>query len=134
MAGQPSRQQLSEQARAQQAWKDVEQVKKGIQDKYGTLARKLTSLLQVNGLGQTLAFLLAKAGNEKGNAHYVLYRHVSDWVMGQMNPSEERMLLDWIIRQRSDLYRRATVEALAYAMWLRRFVEAKGFGDATGGD
>lgn len=134
MAERSSRQQLSEQARARQAWEDVGEVGTGIQDKYGTLARKLPSLLQVNGLGQTLAFLLAKAGSDRDDAHYVLYSHVSDWVMGQLEPSEEKELLDWVVVQRSDLYRRATVEALAYGMWLRRFVEAKGFGNETGGE
>jgi CRISPR-associated protein Cmr5 len=134
MAERPSRQQLSEQARARQAWEDVGSVRADIQDKYGTLARKLTSLLQVNGLGQTLAFLLAKAGDKTTDAHRVLYSHVSDWVMGQLEPAEEDGLLDWVISQPSDLYRRATVEALAYALWLRRFVEAKGFGDAVGGE
>lgn len=134
MAERVGRRQLSEQARARQAWEDVGNVSENIQDKYGTLARKLPSLLQVNGLGQTLAFLLAKAGNKQTDAHYVLYGHVSDWVMGQLEPSEEDRLLDWVISQGSDLYRRATVEGLAYAMWLRRFVEAKGFGDETGGE
>jgi CRISPR-associated protein Cmr5 len=134
MAERLGRQQLSEQARARQAWEDVVSVGEDIQDKYGTLARNLTSLLQVNGLGQTLAFLLAKAGSETTDAHFVLYSHVSDWVMGQLEPAQEDRLLDWVISQPSDLYRRATMEALAYALWLRRFAEARGFGDATGGE
>jgi CRISPR-associated protein Cmr5 len=130
-----SNQQLSEQSRARQAWDDVNRVEEGIQDKYGTLARKLPALLQTNGLGQTLAFLRAKGGTNPADANNVLYGQVSAWVMGRLGPPENdhSQLLEWIVNQRSDLYRRATVEAMAYAMWLRRFVEAQGLG-GTGGD
>jgi CRISPR-associated protein Cmr5 len=126
----PSQQQLSEQARASDAWNNIEKVSETEEKKYGTLARKLPALIQTNGLGQALAFLRAKGGKNKRDAHNVLFSHVSNWVVTQVDGSGD--LLEWVIRQDSSQYRRATAEAIAYAMWLRRFAEAKGWGEAGG--
>ena len=125
----PSPQQLSEQARASSAWDVMQQVpSKADKTKYGSLARKLPALIQTNGLGQTLAFLRSKPDKP----HFkVLYGHVSNWVIVQVGGSGD--LLEWVIRQNSSQYRRATTEAIAYAMWLRRFAEAEGWGE-TGGE
>jgi len=47
--------------RALWAWKQVAKIKRsGVEGSYANLARKLPSMLQVSGLGQTLAFLAAK--------------------------------------------------------------------------
>jgi CRISPR-associated protein Cmr5 len=122
----PSRQKLSEQARASSAWKKIAEVKTN-QKEYGTLARRLPALIQTNGLGQTLAFLRSKPDKP----HFkILYEHVSDWIVQQVGGSGD--LLEWVIEQRSDQYRRATTEAIVYAIWLRRFAEAKGWGEAGG--
>lgn len=64
----------TEQDRARWAWKCVEEITrqdKKIKERYGTLARKLPSLLQVSGMGQTLAFIYAQARGEgaKGLTH-----------------------------------------------------------------
>ncbi|GAB4440169.1 MAG: hypothetical protein Kow00120_08210 [Anaerolineae bacterium] len=115
-------QQTREQARAKQAWRDVEGVGED-QTKYGTLARKLPALIQTNGLGQTLAFLKSK---KKESATQLLYRHLSSWVMQQMHANGD--LLQAITGWTTEKYRRATTEALAYALWLRRFAEAQGWG------
>ena len=116
-------QQTLEQQRASQAWRDVGSVSEELGPKYGTQARRLPSLIQINGLGQTLAFL-----NSKDNeAMRTAYAHLSNWVMREANPPGD--LLEAITRWTSDEYRMATSEALAYALWLRRFAEAKGWGE-----
>jgi len=122
----PSQQLLSEQARASRAWDNIGKVKTNKKE-YGTLARKLPTLIQTNGLGQTLAFLCSKPDK----AHFkMLYQHLSDWVVNQVDGSGD--LLEWVIQQDSSQYRRATAEAITYAMWLRRFAEAQGWGEAGG--
>jgi len=127
------RRQTVEQARAQHAAIAVGQAEGALGNKakeYGSLARGLSGMVQLNGLGQTLAFLKAKA---RGNrAHELVYEHVSQWVSVQLTGTNQD-LLDWIITQNSDVYRRAATEALAYVIWLRRFAEAKGWSD-DGGD
>ncbi len=50
-------------SRAQDAWDNILSIKtktKDYQAKYGSLARNMPTLIQVNGLAQTLAFLRAK--------------------------------------------------------------------------
>lgn len=133
-----TRQQTVEQERAKQAWDNIQSIQAD-KNKYGSLARRLPSLLQTNGLGQTLAFLRSKA---KGKAateseHQTMYQHLSVWVMkkmGQPDDKQKKMLMEWIIKQPSPIYRRATAEAMAFAQWLKRFAEAEGLGSEQGED
>lgn len=112
-----------EQERAAAAWGDVAGVRR--QDwakKYGALARGAPADIQVNGLGQTLAFWRAK----REPHHLALFRHVSAWVTGQMELGANANLLEWVvITATTDEYRRATTETLAFLAWLKRFAEAE---------
>jgi CRISPR-associated protein Cmr5 len=120
-----------EQQRAEQAWECVDEVTSKSQDfkkKYGSLARKVPTLILTNGLGQTLAFLKAKGKNDPADEHTVLFRHLSRWVLSQVAPSSPATngdLLQWVLQNDSASYRRATVEALAFLTWLKRFAEAE---------
>lgn len=152
MPNQQTNRKTTEQQRAASAWNNIEEVDGGQGDKkeYGSLARGLPAMIQTNGLGQTLAFLKAKGANKTGETgektHKVLYRHLANWgferVTGNTdaktlpgtNPSRRsKDLLEWLIHNDSAVYRRATTEALTYALWLRRFAEAKGWGEEGGG-
>ncbi len=117
-----SQQRSLEQQRAEAAWKRVTAVKgQGYAGKYGQLARSAPADIQANGLGQTLAFW-----NAKGEAHHRdLFNHVSDWVKGQIKFTDAN-LLQWIVNTAdTDGYRRATAEAIAFLIWLKRFAEAE---------
>jgi len=134
-----SLQKTLEQQRAEWAWKCVQEVTSESQEfkkKYGSLARKVPMLVLTNGLGQTLAFLLSKAKRhqpeEKRSAeakvHDLLFVHLSKWVLDQVAPgmsSGNDDLLQWVLRNDSAAYRRATTEALAFLNWLKRFAEAE---------
>lgn len=139
----PSKRQTIEQKRALIAWEHIKAVTEGnIQTKYGTLARKLPAMIQMNGLGTTLAFLLAKGKDE----HKLLYSHVSKWVVTYLQirqsddfdnllervREQETQLLDTVRQENMDTYRRATAEAIEYGIWLKRYVEAKDWGSAEG--
>ena len=125
----PSLQQTLGQKRARQAWEDVQSVVNRADDfkkKYGSLARKVLTLIQTNGLGQTLAFLRAKGKDDPADAHNVLFEHLSRWTMSQVAPNAgSQNLLEWVLQTDSNNYRRATAEALAYLTWLKRFAEAE---------
>jgi CRISPR-associated protein Cmr5 len=126
-----SLQRTLEQERAQRAWACVQEVTSKPQEfkkKYGSLARKVPMLVLTNGLGQTLAFLKAKGKNDPADEHTVLFRHLSKWVLDQVAPgtsSGNDDLLQWVLRNDSAAYRRATTEALAFLNWLKRFAEAE---------
>jgi len=132
-----SAQQTLQQKRAAHAWACVEKVPAEIQKKYGSLVRSLPALIQSDGLGQTLAFLLAKDGKSKnkGNTEHIeAYRNISNWISSKdsgLNIKYEQgeTLLEWLLKQPTADYRRATVEVLAYLSWLKRFAEAKGWQD-----
>lgn len=109
-----------EQKRAQAAWNAVKRMKGNDKaESYGQLARGAPADIQLSGLGPTLAFWLAKGGEQKQ-----LMDDVSGWVRGQIGFSGE--LLDWIVNQaETDQYWRATAEALAFLAWVKRFAEAE---------
>ena len=77
-----------------------------------------------NGLGQTLAFMLAKGGANRDKPPALLYRHVSEWVTTQFADWHGADLLLKLTESSSEVYRRATTETLAYLVWLKRFAEA----------
>jgi CRISPR-associated protein Cmr5 len=126
-----SRQRLLEQERAKAAWDCVQQVKREkVAAEYRSLARSAPADIQANGLGQTLAFWRAK-GYENGrpkqeSAHRALLEHVSRWLASQLKWSDGGDALAWITqRATTPQYRVATVEAIAFLNWVKRFAEAE---------
>ncbi len=127
------------QERAAWAWEAVGAATKlpeGPRKRYGTLARKLSSYVQVNGLGQTLAHLYAKAGRKAERdkpppaamGDELLLRQLGGRLRGgaQGGPSPAREdIMDWLVRLDADAYREASAEALEAAGWLKRFAEGR---------
>lgn len=121
-----SNQRSLEQERAKAAWEAIDKAKESsaeYQKKYKSLARSAPASIQQNGLGQTLAFWRAKPNEKHQQA---LYFAVSDWVKGQINWKGDKRLLNWIVQDaKTDEYRRATSEAIAFLQWVKRFAEAE---------
>jgi len=124
-----SRRRSLEQERAKAAWEAVHNVKgRPFAKEYRSLAQGAPADIQANGLGQTLAFWKAK-GYDNGKAkpdseHAALYQDVDTWIRGRLGLADDA--LDWVIRQATTGdYRRATVEALAFLTWVKRFAEAE---------
>ncbi len=109
-----------DQERAAYAW---ECVARGVDDKYVNLAKAAPALIMQNGLMQTLAFYRAKGKDE----HTRLLRHLSDWLnkQGVANGSEFDTLMAALYEASSDLYMRATEEALEILRWIRQFADAR---------
>lgn len=131
-----SAQRTLEQDRAAAAWARVKQIRDsraGYAKEYGQLAKSVPADIQANGLGQTLAFLRAKGSKDgkpkdDGNsAPWKLQEHISDWVMARMVREHDNGLLGWITAEGTSTsdYRRATAEAIAFLIWLKRFAEAE---------
>lgn len=80
----------------------------------------MPTLIQINGLAQTLAFL-----KSKGKEHHTqAFNHLSSWCCMRFNWDDTTNLLNKIIHTDSQIYRLATSEALAFLQWLKRFAEA----------
>jgi CRISPR-associated protein Cmr5 len=138
-----TRRQNSEQERGRQAWAAIHEVKdrdgskeRSLEKEYRSLARGLNALIQSNGLGQVLGFLKARGRNDSTKAHYLLLKHLTEWMHEPRHfavPNSVTMesghdgLLRWIVDERTSSadYRRATTECLAYGVWLRRFAEGE---------
>ncbi len=120
-----------EQRRAARAWEHITEIEvnesSDTQGKYGTLVRGLAAMIQVNGLATTAAFIHAKAKPEFDK----LYSHLDRWLKEQIKYTQPD-LLDFIRAAGADQYRRATAEAIEYANWLKRYVEAKGWKSSEG--
>jgi len=132
-----SRQRTLEQKRASKAWDFVQSIKglsnKDVKEKYSALARKAPADIQSSGFGQTIAFWNAK-GNDKSEsasaenmAHQKLLAHVKDWLNDSnslhLNKTD---LVEWVSKEaQMEDYRRATAEAIAFLVWVKRFAEAE---------
>jgi CRISPR-associated protein Cmr5 len=101
---------------------------------YRSLAKKVPAMLMTNGLGQTLAYLQAKAKGSETTAEGLIYKHLSKWLKHPNcpvkwidqsgRPVSDDDLLKRIQNVPSVVYRQATREALIFAGWLKRFAEA----------
>lgn len=88
---------------------------------YSSWIKKIPSMIQVNGLGQTLAFLVSKGG---------MYKDIHDQIRGWISqiypeyaggPGQE--FVRAVINLGSEPYRLITSEVLALLNWMRRFAD-----------
>lgn len=105
--------------------------KDGEARKYGTLVRRLPTMVLQNGLGQALAFLLADAEGREDKPSRRLYDELEIWLHGA--PGAERPdrvyqngrdLIDALMEGTRDDYRRAQMAALGLLVWMRKFADA----------
>ncbi len=123
--------QTLDQQRAEHAWNEVEKVKgkaEAERKQFGTQAKKLPARILAAGLGQALAFLLAKSqgdGKKKQGLRDLLDA-LSSWLAARRKPKagEDERLLVRLIHGDADFQRYATAESLAYLQWLVRFADA----------
>jgi len=121
-----------ENGRAEFAYQCVEEVTK-IDSKtssdYKSYVRKVPVLIQTNGLGNTLAYMVSK---EK-KAYDLIYKHLTDWLSkeacGCSTLPADSNLLKFIVSRSSIVYRQITTECLALLNWLRRLAEGMIEGD-----
>ncbi len=99
---------------------------------YMALALKLPSMLQVSGLGQTLAFLAAKGGLEDVNSspkngHRAIFCDIDSFLREGVFKGERsgRNTMEMVLDCEPSRYRIALREAQEMADWLKRFAQAK---------
>lgn len=116
----------TEQKRARHAFEAIQNALKLPKERedYSIHAKKMPVRIISAGLGQALAFILAK-----DNANELL-QDLSDWVINKpekYDPSkrpDKSLLIQTIISGDADKLRYCTHETLAYLQWLNRFAEA----------
>ncbi len=128
MATELSNMKQSELDRAKFAYKCVNDVLSKSQktkESYKSYVKKIPTLIQVNGLAGTFAFVFSKKGDKEGQkeAYKMIYEQVDNWLKQNYKKDESEELVEWIIKQNPKLYKAITIEVLALFSWLRRFVE-----------
>lgn len=114
-----------EQERAKKAWDLVNSVPNTTIDSYASLVKSAPVMILTNGLGQTLAFIISKSKTREYN---LLYHHLTVWlsdnVVWTQNEDISDNLIERVIHEKSQGYRMATEEALAFLAWVKRFATA----------
>jgi len=119
------------QRRARAAWRWVEE---GLPlgEKYGILTQKLSSYLQVSGLGQTFAFLYGRGYDRgfpmNGSAHGLLLKQLGEYLKEYTKRSRPDPMENLLSLTPAE-YRAVTQELMAVAEWLKRFAEGRLGGD-----
>lgn len=126
-----------EQHRAKYALDRIEEVKGLPKDedkaKYARLVRKLPAMVRNNGLGQTVAFLLADAEGKDQTPSGRLYRHLQEWLCGPSGAADRpsrvyicngQNLIGQLMAGDRASYLRAQREALALLVWMSKFADA----------
>ena len=119
-----------DQRRASHAWRAVQgllSLDQANVDEYAREAKKLPIRIMTAGLGQSLAFICAKAKARKTGLNQ-LHADLTDWVIKErpILAAHSDSLLQSIVDGDSHFLRRVTDETLAYLNWLNRFAEAEG--------
>ena len=132
-----------ENGRAAFAYQCVEEAKKPganykyKQSDYRGYIKKIPVLIQTNGLGNTLAFIISKGNanntKKKNNAYDLIYEQITQWLRTKESGyelwPENKGLLEFVISMPSTPYRQITYEVLALLNWLRRLAEGMIEGD-----
>lgn len=91
---------------------------------YRSYVKKLPAMIQVNGLGQALAFYYS---NNKKKAYFEIYQSLTKWLKEKFpeafQQGENQTLVDVVINLDSQDYRLFTLEVMALLNWMRKFVD-----------
>jgi|YNPMSStandDraft_1061717.scaffolds.fasta_scaffold52963_2 CRISPR-associated protein Cmr5 len=98
--------------------KDSKNIEASVKDKYASNVKRLPALIITNGLIPTLAFLKSKEEIKP------LYDTMNEWLKekGFSNNNDDDAL-EYLLTCDFSILRLATMEAIAFANWLKRMVE-----------
>ncbi|HPS31139.1 MAG TPA: type III-B CRISPR module-associated protein Cmr5 [bacterium] len=122
---------------AKKAYKDKAQIDEEFYytDKYDSYISKVPMMIKVNGLGNTLAFILSKSKGSKAgkktdepkNAYDLIYLQITKWFAEYrsylLNIKETDDLVKKVIELPSKEYKAVTFEVLSLLNWLKRFAD-----------
>jgi len=115
-----------DQKRAEYALQKVKEIEKQKYGHYVSYVSALPATIVMNGLGQALVTLLAKAKSNPNDPHRMLYNHVAGWLSEQipgLNGGSDHVI-EKIMENNQSVYLRAQTEAIAYLNWLKQFARA----------
>ena len=117
---------------------DIKEYYDKLEERYGSYVKKTPTLIQTNGLGNTLAFYKSKFGSEKEEelsadkrAYKLLYDHINVWFKERF--SIDKDILKWITAEDTSSIEvfKVTKEIIVLLNWMKRFAEAELKGEET---
>ena len=95
--------------------------------RFKAYANSLPAMVQMNGLGQALAFAKSKCDSEKpeGIAWQHLYDLISEWHGRKEGCYTGQDVLEGIISSNMHVYRQAQAETQALMVWVKQFARAE---------
>ncbi|MGI2029377.1 type III-B CRISPR module-associated protein Cmr5 [Endozoicomonas acroporae] len=100
-------------------------------ERFKAYANSFPAKVQMNGLGQALAFARSKFGTTaEGKAWQHLYQLVSDWLARPEGCFLNQDVLEGIMSSDMQVYRQAQAEVQALMVWVKQFARA----EIRGGD
>jgi CRISPR-associated protein Cmr5 len=121
-----------EQGRAEFAYRCVENAigRGDVSNKeYLSYSKKLPTMLLTCGLGQSLAFVKAKAKDNE--AYNLLYSQITEYLKESNTTARIKMpeskpdVAEWVVSCDTSEYRLITKELLSFLTWLKRFAEGR---------
>lgn len=123
-----------EQQRAGFALECISNMARGSAGHYVSYVSAMPAQIVNNGLGQTIATLLAAAGRKGGanDPHYVLCNHVAQWMRSKDQMFSKQSTQNWgpveliraLMTADQQAYLDAQIEVLAFLEWLKKFARA----------
>lgn len=122
-----------EQGRAEFAYKcakevaDMPKAEEDHKKKYRAHVKDVPMMIKTNGLGATFAFIFSKKDKASEKAYRLIYEHITKWLEQErthlIDLSNNKSLVEELVKLKSPAYRAVTIEVLAFFAWLRRFAE-----------
>jgi len=120
-----------EQQRASFALQRIRDLQNGELDygHYVSYVSALPATIVMNGLGQALTTLVAKAKGKTDDPHRILFDHVAEWLSQHVEElrapgNDLTQVIDRLMQADQKTYVRAQAEAMAYLNWLKQFARA----------
>ena len=94
---------------------------------YVSYVKALPANVRSLGLGQALAFALAKCKDDPINPYRLLYDHVTDWVCQRSiySGATPENFMTMLTGGTQTQYLHAQIETMAYLEWLKKFAVAQ---------
>lgn len=96
-------------------------------DKFASYVESLPASILNNGLGQSMATLLAQSKGAHKDPHYKLYAFIQEWLCRDNPQAPYRSavdLMEAIVGNDRQAYLRAQAEALSWLNWMKKFAVA----------
>jgi len=107
---------------------EVAQLEDSKKEDYSNFCLRLPGMILNNGLGQSLAFLLADAQKNEQKMSYKLYEQLSEWIIMRRRIYPDGYgkngLMKAILEGDRGAYVRAQTEVLELLGWMKRFSDA----------